>query len=209
MLSLRRVLAVLATLAAVAASVSAGTAGATAGVCELPSTSLPFVGFGDLNPYFLAPGADFEGSTSGWRLSGGAGVTFGNESWNLGSPTDTYSLGLPTTSSAVTTPTFCVTTAAPSFRMLIKNNGNLGYVNGQLAVYLNFEGADGHAQTVKIKALTVKSTAWTLTPPISFIQYLSTPLKTGLANVSFTIKPNDNHGNWQIDDLYVDPFKTT
>jgi hypothetical protein len=47
-----------------------------------------------------------------------------------------------------------------------------------------------------------------VTPPISFIQYISTPLKSGYANISFTIKPNDNHGNWQLDDLYVDPIKS-
>ena len=37
--------------------------------------------------------------------------------------------------------------------------------------------------------------------------YGSMPLRAqGLANISFTIKPNDNHGDWQIDDLCVDPF---
>ncbi len=90
--------------------------------------------------------------------------------------------------------------------MFIKNNGNLGHTDGQLAIYLNFSGADGRSQRVKIAGLTAKSGEWTLSPKISFIQYISTPLKNGYANISFTIKPNDNHGNWQIDDLYVDPY---
>ena len=207
MVSLRRVLVVLATLLAGATAGLVGSASASISTCSFGALSLPLLGLGDLNPYFLAPGANFEGSLSAWNLSGGASVASGNESWKVGAPTDSHSLALPTTSTAATTPTFCVTTSAPTFRMFIKNNGNNGYTNGQLAVYLNFTGPDGHTQQVKIAALTVKSTAWTLTPPISFIQYLSTPLKTGLANISFTIKPNDNHGNWQIDDIYVDPWK--
>jgi hypothetical protein len=59
---------------------------------------------------------------------------------------------------------------------------------------------------VKIAALTSKKAGWTLSPQISFIQYISTPLKSGFANISFTIRPNDDHGNWQIDDIYVDPY---
>jgi hypothetical protein len=31
------------------------------------------------------------------------------------------------------------------------------------------------------------------------VSELLSPLQSGLANISFTIKPNDNHGNWQID----------
>jgi len=209
MVSLRRLLVVVGTLLAMATAALVGSASASTSTCSFGALSLPLWGLGDLNPYFLAPGADFEGSLSGWNLAGGARVASGNESWKVGGQTDANSLALPTTSTAATTPTFCVTTYAPTFRMFIKNNGNNGYTNGQLAVYLNFTGPDGHAQQVKIAALTVKSTAWTLTPPISFIQYLSTPLKTGLANISFTIKPNDNHGNWQIDDLYIDPWKVT
>ena len=193
----------------VVAAIAGGraTKASAAGTCALPAPSLPLLSLGDPNLYFLAPGGNFEDSTSGWSLSGDAGIVSGNESSYVGTSADSQSLALPSTTASVTTPTFCVTTLAPTFRMFIKNNGNLGHIDGQLAVYLNFTGADGKAQQVKIAALTVKSTAWTLSQPISFIQYLSTPLRLqGLANVSFTIKPNDNHGNWQIDDMYVDPF---
>jgi hypothetical protein len=147
----------------------------------------------------------FEGGLTGWATAGDAGLTSGNEGYNVGDGGST-SLALPSTAAAATTPTICVTSDAPVFRMFIKNNGNAGHIDGQLAVYLNFTGADGKPQRVKIAALTVKTTSWTPSPKISFIQYLSTQLKSGYANVSFTIKPNDNHGSWQVDDLYVDPF---
>ena len=202
-----RIVAVIAVVAVAAIAGGRATKASAAGTCALPEASLALLGLGDSNPYFLAPGGNFEGDTSGWSLTGEAGITTDNESWNVGSESDSQSLALPTTSATATTATFCVTTQAPTFRMFIKNNGNLGHIDGQLAVYLNFTGADGRVQQVKIAALKVKSTAWTLSQPISFIQYLSTPLRQeGLANVSFTIKPNDNHGNWQIDDMYVDPY---
>jgi hypothetical protein len=185
------------------ATTAASAAGT--GTCSWPSISQAFAPWSDSSWYFLAPGGDFK-DTSGWSLSGGAGVTSGGAGY---SGTDTNSLALPTTSSAATTPTICVTSQAPVFRMFIKNNGNLGRADGQLAIYLNFTGADGKPQQVKIAGLTVKSTAWTLTPPISFIQYISTPLQSGFASISFTIKPNDNHGNWQIDQLYVDPWRSS
>lgn len=181
-------------------------ASATPAGCTFPNLSQPFSSLGDTNSYFLAPGANFESGSSGWTLSGGAGIVSGNETLLAEPASSSHSLALPTTSASVTSPTFCVTTNAPTFRMLIKNSGKLGHIDGQLAIYLNFTGADGRPQQVKIAGLTVNSTAWTLTPPISFIQYLSTPLKSGYANISFTIDPNDNHGNWLIDDLYVDPF---
>jgi hypothetical protein len=177
-----------------------------AGGCSFPDLAQPFQSFGDTNPYFLAPGGSFETGASGWALTGGAGLVGENDSFFVNSSSDRTSLALPTKTAAVTTPTFCVTTSAPKFRMFIKNNGNNGYMDGQLAIYLNFTGADGRLQHVKIAALTSKRPGWTLSPQISFIQYISTPLKSGYANISFTVKPNDAHGSWQIDDVYVDPY---
>jgi len=199
--------AVVLLLVAGAASLATTSAAQAAG-CSWGPLTQPFLPWNDANLYFGAPGGDFESGASGWGIAGGAGIVAGNESSYVGSDSDNYSLALPTTSSVVTTPTICVTSQSPLIRLFIKNNGNLGHIDGQLAVYLNFTGADGKAQQVKIAALTVKSTSWTLSAPISFIQYVSTPLKAGFAYVSFTLRPNDNHGNWQVDDLYVDPYKT-
>ncbi|HZQ66192.1 MAG TPA: hypothetical protein VFA66_13305 [Gaiellaceae bacterium] len=201
---------VAATLAIVSgASAAATPAGAIdSGTCSTwPPLVQPFLPWADQNPYFLLQDSSFEAAVSGWTLTGGATVVAGNEPFFVTSRTDTHSLALPTTASSVTTPTVCVTSDSPSFRFFLRNNGNLGYTDGQLAVYLNFTGASGKPQQVKIAALKGSKTNWALTPSISFIQYISTPLKSGAAQISFTIRPNDNHGNWQLDDFYVDPFK--
>jgi hypothetical protein len=176
--------------------------------CSFPPSGQPFTPWSDANHYFSAPGGNFETGAPSWGLTGSASVQPGNEPYDV-TGSGTSSLSLPTTTAAATTPTMCVTSDAPEFRVFIKNNGNLGYTNGQLAVYLNFQNSNGKWQQVKIAALTVKNTNWTLSPKISFIQYISTPLQSGYANVSFTFKPNDNHGNWQLDDFYVDPIKHT
>jgi len=190
-----------------AGSSRAGRYTATGASCAWPPLTQPFLPWADPGQYFLAPGGNFEGGLSGWTLSGGAKVVSGNESYYVGSASDSKSLALPTTSSSVTTPTICVTALSPTFRLFILNNGANGYTDGQLAFYLNFTGADGKPQQVKIAGLK-GGTSWRLSLPISFIQYITTPLQSGYANVSFTIKPNDNHGNWQIDDFYVDPIKS-
>jgi hypothetical protein len=185
----------------------AGTVTLTNAGCAWPPLSQPFLPWADPGSYFLAPGGDFEGDMSGWTLSGGAAVVPGNESYDVGSLSDSKSLWLPTTSSSATTPTICVTALSPDLRLFALNHGANGHTDGQLALYLNFIGADGRPLEVKIAALR-GGTSWLLSPPILFIQYISQPLMAGTAQISFTIKPNDNHGNWQIDDFYVDPLKS-
>lgn len=197
-------------LAAAAAAMSAAGADAgkftAPGNCNWPSLSQPFLPWADLGRYFLAPGGDFESGAGGWTLTGNARVVSGNESYYVGSSSDSHSLSLPDTSSSATTPTMCVTAQSPDFRLFLLNKGANGHTDGQLAVYLNFTGPDGKPQQVKIAALK-NGTSWGLTLPILFIQYISTPLKAGVASVSFTFEPNDNHGAWLLDDLYVDPIK--
>jgi hypothetical protein len=84
--------------------------------CVDPVVSAHLSPFGDKRDYFLAPGGDFEGSTAGWELDGGAKVVAGNEPFGvLGSGGS--SLQLPAGSSA-TSPVFCVDLNYPTFRFL-------------------------------------------------------------------------------------------
>jgi hypothetical protein len=189
------------------ANTTAARAATVIGNCNWSTLSLPFLALGDTNAYFPAPGGNFEGTTSGWTLSGGAQIVPGNESANVGGRSDSQSLSLPTTSSSATSPTMCVNPLSPTFRMYLLNKGNNGATDGQLAVYLNFTDGKGNQQQVKIAALKA-TPAWSPIEPIPFDQYLNSAFKQfGRTQVSFTFKPNDNHGNWQLDDLYIDPFK--
>src|ERR1700684_4075031 len=47
--------------------------------CSDATLSQPFLQWGDSSSYELVPGGDFEGSLSGWTLSGGAQRVAGSE----------------------------------------------------------------------------------------------------------------------------------
>jgi hypothetical protein len=190
------------TAAAVVAGIA--TSAASAAGCTFPTLSQPFSSLGDTNPYFLAPGGNFESGASGWALTGGARLSQPNESFFVGSNADKQSLLLPSSAASATTPTICVTAAAPALRMFVKNEGG-GKSDGPLNVYLNFADTGGVPQQVQIAALTTRNSAWTPSPIVSFVQYLPA-LEGGFADVSFTLTPSDNRGKWLIDDLYIDPY---
>lgn len=197
---------VLATVAVVA-MVGAGVAVAKAppGDCGWSGMTQPFASaFGDTGSYFLVPGASFEGDMSGWSLNGVAAVVGGNESYYVNSATDSQSLSIPNGSSA-TTPAVCVTVDSPTMRVFVVNTGTK---DSKLEVDLNFTDDHGNAKTQKLKDLPGGS-SWTLTNPIKFLGPINSVLDhDGKTTVSFTFRPKDNKGSWQIDDEYVDPMKS-
>jgi hypothetical protein len=201
------VVAFAALAAAAAAFLGAATPARAAG-CSYGPMSPVFLPWADVNNYFLAPGANFENGLGGWSASGGAQVVSGNEPYNVGGA-GANSLSLPTASASATTPAFCVSLDSPTFRVFVRNTGSAGIFEGALGVYLNVQSPNGTWQQVKIAGVKMLDTSWNLTLPIAFVQYV--PLSVvlnGYANVSLTFKPNDNHGNWQIDDMYVDPYRS-
>ena len=183
---------------------SSSAAGATSS-CGWPPLVQPFAPWKDSGQYFLAPGGNFEGPMTGWSLAGAAAIASGNESFYVGSSSDSHSLSLPTVTSSATTPLICVTIQSPNLRFFARNKGKL---SSQLAVYVNYTGADHKLHSVKIAGLKGLGGSWTLGSSISFINYVREPLRDGNAWISFTFKPNDSQGAWSMDDLYVDPLKS-
>ena len=195
-----------------AASVATGTAlagkPAVVGNCDWMNMSLPtpFAPWdGDSGQYFLVPGGDFEGDLSGWTLNDGAATVSGNESFQLGSLSDTQSLLLPDGAS-VTTPDICVTMQSPDLRFALLNQG---VKDAKLQVFLNFTDDKGNPRTQKLKDLT-GGPSWALSDPLKFLGPVNSILKrNGQTTVSFTFVANakkGSQGSWQIDDIYVDPY---
>jgi hypothetical protein len=184
--------------------------GGVAGNCDWMNATLPtpFAPWGDDGQYFLMSGGDFEGDMSDWTLENGAGLVAGNESYQIGSPSDSQSLLLPSGSS-VTTPTVCVTAQSPDLRLAVLKSG---VRDAKLRVYLNFTDDKGNPRTQKLKDLA-GSDSWTLTDPLKFLGPVNNILKrNGQTTVSFTFaveaKNDSQDAAWQIDDLYVDPYKS-
>jgi hypothetical protein len=197
-------------IAVVAVGIGAGSALAgkyvpSQGCTVTPATSQPFLNWGDSHNYFLAPGGDMESDLSafGWSLSGGAALVSGNEPWDVtGNPADSMSLALPAGSSAMT-PSICVTVHDPELRFFLQNTGVPGSKLDVSAYFIGNDGTPHVKDLAKVKA----HSDWALTSPIKFHDAIQ-PGPDGTGQVSFVFTPTDAKGNWQIDDLYIDPLKS-
>lgn len=193
--SLRKLMA-LAVAALAVVALSAGSAQA----CSYGGAEQVFKPWGDSSSYVLAPDGGFEAGGIGWLRSGGAGVVDGNESFYLNDSGDSKSLALPAGSSALSPP-ICMSLDTPSFRLLARNSGDP-------ASYLKVEATYPLLGLLRTKTLsTVKAgPSWAPAQQMSTVLTLSTVVGTLIPSaVQIRITPVGG-GNWQVDDLYVDPF---
>lgn len=169
----------------------------------------PFLRFLDPLPYTLAPEGDFEGgAAAGWTLTGGARVVNGNEPWQVGGANDSKSLLLPAGSSA-TSPPMCVGLVLPVVRLFTQGGSLLSTLKVE-AVYRSASGAE---QSVVLLPGVLASSSWAPTSPL--LQAggtLNALTLNGLTTqMSFRFTPRGGFlgsGNWRIDDVYVDPWKS-
>ena len=164
------------------------------GACDNSTLSQPFAQYGDSNQYKLVSGGNFEGSLSGWTLSGGAHVI------NSGNPNGSsgHSVYLPAGAS-VTTPFTCVNAAYPSFRLFARNDSLLSTIVPQVVYKLPLLG--NVALPIGAAAL---SPNWSPTLPL-----LTASLVTGLLNggtAQVALKFTAALGPSEVDDIYVDPL---
>jgi hypothetical protein len=191
----------LATLVCVAALAGvAGTQPARAGLlgCDGQTAVQPFTPWLDPSNYVLTTNGSLE-STGGWTFTGGAKVVSDNEPWRVNAPTDSHSLSLPSGSSA-TTPAFCVTLLHPDLRFFAVNSGSA----------LSTLEVDSITTVLGLKVTTpvgvvLAGGSWQPTLPLPFLDGL---LSLTQGTVQFRFTPLGAGGGWQIDDLYVDPFKS-
>ena len=164
------------------------------GACDNSSLSQPFAKYGDSNEYKLVSGGNFEGSLSGWTLSGGARVVSG------GNPNGTsgHSVHLPAGAS-VTTPFTCVNAAYPSFRLYAKNDSLLSTIVPQVVYKLPLLG--NVALPIGAAAL---SPNWSPTLPLLTASVVTGLLNGGTAQVA--LKFTAALGPSEVDDIYVDPL---
>ena len=184
---------------AMAGSASAGVLVQTTTTCPVPLLTQPFKAWGDGASYELAPGGAAESNT-GWTLTGGAGVTSGNEPWKVHSSGDAKSMHLPSGSSATTTP-ICVGLDSPTVRFFTKKNNGL---LSTLAVSAVLRPSLGGELVVPVGVILGGS--WSPSPSFLFLGNLLPILPGQYTPVSFRFTPVLG-GDWQVDDVYVDPWK--
>jgi hypothetical protein len=185
--------------ALLALGVFAGSASAAS--CGYTGAEQVFKPWNDQLSYVLAPDGGFEGGGSGWALNRGATVVPGNESYYLNDAADAASLSLPAGSSAWSPPV-CMSLDTPVFRMVARNTGDPTSKLRVEAVYSLL----GLVRTNVVNTVTAGPT-WAPTQKMSPVLGLSTIIGTLIPSaIQIRVTPLDNKGQWQVDDLYIDPF---
>ena len=190
--------------AAFASTANAGLLTASATSCDDPALEQPFARWGDRATYKALGDGGFEANGSGWTFSGGAKVVAGNETYKVGGSTDAKSVSLPSGSSAVS-PFTCVGLGEPTLRLFAKRNSALLGLVSTLNVQIQVQTSLGLSLWLPVLPGDLGGSSWHPTaqmPLIANILPLSVSDKTP---VRFRFTPL--LGSWQIDDVYVDPFR--
>jgi hypothetical protein len=194
----RNRLTALLSTALLALAVFAGSAQA----CSYSGAKTVFSPWGDQRNYVLAPDGGFEAGGSGWQLNRGAAVVEGNESYYLNDAGDSKSLSLLAGSSAVSPP-ICMAIDTPSFRFVARNSGD---PSSQLRVEAVYKLL-GLVRTKTAATLRAGST-WAPTQSVSTLLTLSTVVGMLIPSaIEIRFTPLDSSGQWQVDDVYIDPFR--
>ena len=196
-------LAAMAMLAVLAAKPARAAEPSLLGCGDEPSH--PFLRFLDPLPYVLAPDGGFERGAAGWKLSGGAKVTSGNDPFYLSGP-GSRSLTIPSGGSA-TSPPMCVGLVLPVVRF-VSTGGSLLSTLKVEAVYTNTFGQ----QTAVELPVVLPSASWQPTLPLVQLGgAVNAATLNGLTTeMSFRFTPRGGlfgTGTWRIDDIFVDPWK--
>ncbi len=168
--------------------------------CSYPSAQQSFSQWSD-SAYYVSPvNGGLEAGSTGWDLSG-ANVVSGNESYYLNGSSDSHSLLIPDGASA-TSPSFCVAKGYPTFRFMVRNTGSRF---AALRVDVLFQ--DSRGGMVRSTAGYVwAGSAWEPSRKLAIMLGVTGATTAGQANVQIRFVPVGYGGNFQVDDLLVDPW---
>jgi hypothetical protein len=194
--TLGRHLLVLTALAALVAAAVASSAAAATPKSNCPARTLKqaFSRWGDTHQYFFAPNGGFENGLSGWTTGNNPTVVSGNESYYLNSSSDKSSLNLPA-GAWVKTGQICTNPQDQTVRLMVK--GATGQLKFDAYILCN-----GNIRTWSGQVDSNGASGWRPSPVIQFA--LSGQCGT-TATIQLTFTALGS--TWQIDDLYIDPFK--
>lgn len=199
-LAVSRLLA-LAAAAAAAVAAFAPAAQAAQAACPPQPTKAAFANWLDPLQYTLVEGGGFESGTGPWTLRN-AQIAQGNEPYFLNDGDDRRSLALDSGGSA-TTPATCVTLAHPTVRFMVRNTGS---PLGALAVHALVEDG-GILDVVPMGVVTGLGSSWRPSLPMVLTTGLVDSLLDGEATVRFRFTVLGLGGAFQVDDVFVDPYK--
>lgn len=163
----------------------------------------PFLPWLDHASYALAPDGGIEAGAAGWLLDGGASVVDGNEAFSVNDPGDAASLALPAGSSA-TTPGMCVGAQWPAVRLFARSDADVGSSLGVEVLFT--DESTGGARALSIGTVRPSPTWQPTDPMVLAVNALGALRQDGMIPVALRFTPA-GAGTWQIDDVFVDPFR--
>ena len=177
---------------------------ASAAPCPVSQTTTPFTHWGDTGNYFSLPGGNFEAplASTGWIVDRVERVS-GNEPFDVGAATDSSSLVIDGGGVALS-PAFCIDGSMTDLRFFARSLG----ANGKLQVRLVLQTKAGvtTAPFSRVAELTAGSMpTWAPTGQLALTDNASSPGgRATTARIAFSVS---GHGGWQLDDIYVDPYR--
>ena len=189
---------------AVTSTAKAGLLGTgSASYCD-PTATKAFAAYGDSANYASLFNGGFEDGSLGWYTSGGAKVVSGNEpAYVSGDRSDSHSLLLPSGSSAYSS-TVCFAFGDWHLRFFAKN---VGSSSGDLRVQVIVPSLLGILTVLDGGTVSGNGT-WTPSPRLQLALCNVTSL-LGTRAVAFRFTPVGYGAAYQIDDVYLDPWKDT
>jgi hypothetical protein len=174
----------------------------SASYCD-PMATQAFAASGDSSYYASLFNGGFEAGSTGWSMSGGARVVSGNEpAFISGHAGDNHSLLLPAGSSAYSS-TVCFALGDWHMRLFAKN---VGASSGRLHVQVIVPSLLGGLLTILDGGNISANGSWAPSPQIKLALCNVTSL-LGTRAVAFRFTPVGSGAAFQLDDVYLDPWK--
>jgi hypothetical protein len=194
-------LALVAALATTAPALADGglvaeTTGASQQECQAPVLSQPFWGLKDTRHYVLAPGGDFgDPGGAGWQFFGGARIVDDTKP----DGTTGGSLYMPSGSTAVS-PVMCVDMTYPTARLWARTLSG----DGDLDFAVSYAATKSELNPQSVGHVKGDRRGWKLSGDVHIKPELAGK-DDGWRRVAFVLTAHGKTGEFQIDDIYVDP----
>lgn len=161
--------------------------------CPDEPLSRPYVLYLDTNPYFLAPGGDFEGASTSWSTAGASLRPYGRLNDRGGAQV----LALPWGASA-TSPPVCVDVTRTQLRFDVRA--------ASLLTRVRVDAVRGDGRVVPLGSVTsvLETLVWDVSPAIPLASRLGLE---GDESVDVRLRLTAVSGAWLVDDVAVDPYK--
>lgn len=192
-------IAAIATATLFAGPAAAGEKPPGVGCPDVPLVQ-PFAPWQDHADYMLAPDGDIEAGAGSWALTGGAAAVEGSEPFAIGAAGDHLSLALPAGSTATTAP-MCIAEEHGTMRFLAS-----GPASGTLVVYATFTKPDGSEKTFRLGDVQGSGT-WAASDVLQMRVNEKADKFGGSLSVTLRFAPRGDAA-WQIDGVYVDPYRS-